>query len=376
MDFSSSKSFRHEEVPKIGILLANLGTPDAPDTPALRRYLAEFLADERVIEEPRWKWLPILHGIVLRTRPAKSAALYQEIWTDDGSPLLVTAKKQRDALRDAFSAWGGEVAVPVHIEIGMRYGNPSLRSGMEKLREAGVRKLLVVPLYPQYSGSSTASVYDEVFDVLKSWRVIPDLRALMSYHDHPLFIDALVDSIENSWKDRSRPEKLVFSYHGIPLRYLEGGDPYHCHCHKTTRLVTEKLGLSEDQYITTFQSVFGKERWIRPATDKTLEDLAKQGLKSLDVVCPGFSADCLETIEEIDQENREIFLSNGGETFNYISALNYNPKFIDALLNICTEELAGWLPTPLGSYVEEIEENASKCEYLYQELAKKKFNSR
>lgn len=356
----------------MGILLANLGTPDAPDRPSLKRYLAEFLADPRVIEIPKWKWWPILNLFVLPTRPQKSAALYREIWTDQGSPLLVFANSQRDKLEALLRA---QIKTPVHVEIGMRYGNPGIRQGMEKLREKGVRKLLVVPMYPQYSGSSTASVYDLVFDVLKSWRVIPELRALMSYHDRPLFIDALANSILASWKERERPEKLVFSYHGIPSRYFEGGDPYHCHCHKTTRLVAEKLDLEPDSYLTTFQSIFGKEEWLKPATDKTIEGLARDGIKSLDVICPGFSCDCLETIEEIDGENREIFMEHGGEIFNYIPALNDSESFMLALKELCFKNIRDWTGADTANSLEKLQAESSLTDQIFKELKEKDFQS-
>jgi ferrochelatase len=368
MKFSSSRTFKHGEVPSIGILLANLGTPDAPDKASLKRYLAEFLSDPRVIELPKWKWWPILNLIVLQTRPAKSAELYKEIWTEEGSPLLVFAESQKEKLETRLKA---KLESPVYVEIGMRYGNPGIREGMEKLRDKGVRKLLVVPLYPQYSATSTASVYDLVFDVLKSWRVVPELRALMSYNDHPLFVEALANSIKESWKDREQPEKLIFSYHGIPSRYFEGGDPYHCNCHKTTRLVVEKLGLKEDQYLTTFQSIFGREEWLKPATDKTIEGLAKDGLKRLDVICPGFSCDCLETLEEIEGENREIFEEHGGETFNYIPCLNDSEGFIDCLEQLTISNISDWLPESL----KDLEQNSKACDENYQKLLKKDFQS-
>jgi len=368
MKFSSSRTFKHGELPAIGILLANLGTPDAPTKPAVKKYLAEFLSDPRVIELPRWKWWPILNGIVLQTRPAKVAKLYQEIWTEGGSPLLVYSNSQKEKLEKRLKE---KLATPVFVEIGMRYGNPGIREGMEKLRDRGVRKLLVVPMYPQYSATTTATVYDLVFDVLKSWRVLPEIRTLTAYLDQPLFVDALVDSIKGAWKNREQPEKLVFSYHGIPSRYFDGGDPYHCNCHKTTRLVVEKLGLKEDQYLTTFQSMFGKEEWLKPATDKTIESLAKDGLKSLDVICPGFSCDCLETIEEIEGENKEIFLENGGEIFNYIPALNDTNAFIDCLEELCLSNISDWLPES----AETLQKTAEKTDKVYRELLKKDYQS-
>ncbi len=326
--FIGRTKYEHGEKPKIGILLTNLGTPDAPEKGALRRYLKEFLSDNRVIELPRWKWWPILNLIVLNTRPKKVAHAYQSIWTEQGSPLLVITNSQAEGLRKELEAHS------VVISVGMRYGNPSIAKALQELREQGAQKILVLPMYGQYASATTGSTFDAVVDELKKWRWVPELRTIMQFHDHPGYIQVVADNISKHWQKNGQPEKLIMSFHGIPKRYFQGGDPYFCHCQKTGRLIAERLGLKQEQYLVTFQSLFGKEEWIKPYTDKTLEHLAKTGVKSIDVVCPGFLADCLETIEEIDVENRENFLEAGGEKYSYIPAVNDNPAFIKVLADI------------------------------------------
>lgn len=330
----------------IGILISNLGTPDAPTTPALRRYLAEFLWDKRVIDLWRPLWWLILHGIVLRTRPSKSAALYKSVWTAEGSPLLSMTRRQaamiEAALGSAENAHGGE---PLHFAVGMRYGNPSIASALQRLRDKGCERLLVLPLYPQYAAATVASSFDAVFDELKQWRALPELRLVNSYHDEPLYIDALVESIRNVWQRDGEPERLLFSFHGLPERYVKLGDPYRRECLRTTELVVRALNLNPARFTVAFQSRFGKEVWLQPYTDKTLEAWAKAGVKSVDVICPGFSADCLETIEEINMQNRELFLHSGGERFRYIPALNDTPSHIRALSELVRKNLQGWLLT-------------------------------
>lgn len=303
----------------IGILLSNLGTPDAPTSAALRRYLAEFLSDPRVVDLPRPLWWLILHGIILRTRPAKSAKNYQKVWTPEGSPLLITTQRQSEKLGKLLNREGTEKII---IEVGMRYGNPSIAAAMERLRQQGAERVIVLPLYPQYSCATTASTLDAFGEWAKSQRSIPPFQFINSYHDHPLYINALAQTIEKSWQEKGRGEHLLFSFHGTPVRYQQEGDPYFAQCQTTAKRVAERLELKESQWRVTFQSRFGKEEWLQPYTDKTMEQLPKLGITSIDVICPGFSADCLETIEEIDQENREIFLHAGGEGFNYIPALN------------------------------------------------------
>ena len=346
--------FQHSELPAVGVLLANLGTPDAPDTPALRRYLREFLSDPRVIELPRFTWSIILNLFILPTRPAKSAELYKKIWWEEGSPLLVISRRQAAALAESLRR---EVGNPLHVAIGMRYGNPSIRSGLRELFEKGCRRILVLPLYPQYAGATVGSTFDAVAAELSTWRWVPDLRTIHCYHDDPAYIRALAASIREVWADGGPPEKLLFSYHGIPQRYFEAGDPYFCQCHKLARLTAEELGLPRDRWEVTFQSLFGKEEWIKPYTNKTLEAMARSGIRSLDVVCPGFSADCLETLEEIDGENREIFLHAGGEHYRYIPALNDRTDHIQALAELIRRNLQGWVEAP-GTWNEEAERAA------------------
>lgn len=331
--FIGRQNYQHGEKPKIGILLTNLGTPDAPEKGALRRYLKEFLSDERVIELPRWKWWPILNLIVLNTRPKKVAEAYKSIWTEKGSPLLVITKNQAAALEK-------ELHDPrVLISVGMRYGNPSIASALRELRDRGAQKILLLPMYGQYSSATAGSTFDAMAEELKKWRWVPEIRTIMQFHDHPGYIQVVAKNIAKHWQKNGKPEKLVMSFHGIPKRYFEGGDPYFCHCQKTGRLIAEALKLKKEEYLVTFQSLFGKEEWIKPYTDKTLESLAHSGVKAVDVVCPGFLADCLETIEEINVENRENFLEAGGQKYSYIAAVNDNPEFIRVLADIVRHHL-------------------------------------
>ena len=337
--FSATPDFAHDQAPLIGVLLTNLGSPSAPTTAAVRRYLKEFLWDRRVVEIPRPLWWLLLNGIVLRTRPKHSAHNYKAIWQDDGAPLLTISAGQQQALQSKLQQ---RLAGPVRVELAMRYGSPSIAHGLEALRAAGARRLLVLPMYPQYSGSTTASTFDEVSRVLRDWRWLPDFRMLSSYHDHPGYIDALAASIRSAWKQKAPAERLLMSFHGLPKYFLEQGDPYHCQCHKTARLLAEKLELPDDRWSITFQSRFGKAEWLQPYTDKTLEKLAGEGLKAIDVVCPGFPADCLETLEEMAITNRQVFLDAGGEHYRYIPALNDDPGHISFLADLTTEQLQGW----------------------------------
>ncbi len=323
--------FKHETETCTGVLVTNLGTPEAPTPEALRRYLGEFLADPRVVEVPRFIWWFVLHGVILRLRPKRSAAAYRKVWTDEGSPLMVFAKRQSAAIQAYLDAHTSE---KLHVELAMRYGQPSIRSGLEKLQQANAKKIIILPLYPQYSASTTASTLDAVSDVLNSWRLIPEIHFISHYHDAPDYIDALAESITAHWQQQQRAELLLFSFHGIPQAYFEAGDPYYCECHKTARLVAEKLNLNEDEWELTFQSRFGPKEWLKPYTDKTLMSLPAKGIKSVEVVCPGFSADCLETLEEINMQNRAFFLEAGGESFSYIPALNDRPAHIKTLANL------------------------------------------
>lgn len=337
--------FRHDARHCLGVLLTNLGTPDAPTPRALRRYLAEFLADRRVIETPRILWLPILHGIILNIRPRKSAHAYRQIWTEAGSPLLTISRRQCAALQQSLQ---GRLPGPVRVALGMRYGNPSIRVAMEELREAGARHLLVLPLYPQYCAATTASTVDAVSAVLRTWRWLPEMRIVMSYHDDDRYIDALKRSVTSHWAMHGRAERLLLSFHGIPRNYMLAGDPYHCQCRKTARLLREALGLGEDECLVTFQSRVGPAQWLQPYTDVTLAALPAHGVRSLDVLCPGFSADCLETLEEIAMRGRDTFLRAGGERYRYIPALNDEPVHVEMLAELVLRHAAGW-PEATGS---------------------------
>ena len=318
-----------------GLLLTNLGTPDAPTTPALRRFLREFLSDPRVIELPRWKWLPILYLFVLTFRPGRSAALYRNVWTPDGSPLLVVTRRQAAALQARFGD-------RIRVAVGMRYGNPSIASALDELEEAGCRRILVLPLFPQYSASTTASTYDACFDALKAKRWMPEVRTIMSYHDEPAYLDAVAASIRERWQESGEPQKLLVSFHGIPLRYSQAGDPYRSHCEATGKALAQRLGLPDERWQLCFQSRFGTKEWLQPYTDETLRAWGGQKLESVDTVCPGFSADCLETLDEMGRENREEFEKAGGGRYRYLPALNARPDHIDALARVVERNLQGW----------------------------------
>ncbi|WP_455208462.1 ferrochelatase [Kaarinaea lacus] len=340
---NNSVTFKHDQQPVLGVLITNLGTPDAPTTPALRRYLREFLWDPRIVDLPRVLWWCILQ-VILLIRPAKSAHAYQKIWDNSsGSPLLAISRRQVDALRALLN---DKFQGTVVVELGMRYGNPSIASALEKLRAANAQRILVLPLYPQYSSSTTASTFDAVAAAVKSWRWVPELRFINQYHDDANYIAALATSVEEGWAQHSKPKKLLFSFHGTPKRFLLTGDPYFCQCQKTARLVAEKLQLKEDEWQVVFQSIFGREEWLKPYTIDTLRDLGKQGIDSVDVVCPGFSADCLETLEEIEQENRHAYLEAGGKQYHYIPALNDRADHIKALLDIIGRHCQGWESVP------------------------------
>jgi len=324
--------FNQPESSRTGVLLVNLGTPDAPTAPALRRYLAEFLADPRVIEIPRFIWMLVLHGIILRIRPKKSAAKYQSIWTDEGSPLLTISKRQAAAIQ-------AELGDTATVKLGMRYGNPSISQALREFQQQGVRKIVVLPLYPQYAAATTGSTFDAISRELQKWRFVPELHFINNYCEYPQFIDALAASIREDFSRHGKPEKLLFSYHGTPKRNLDLGDPYYYLCQKTTQLAVDKLGLQQHEYLTTFQSRFGYAEWLQPYTDATLESLAKSGVKNVAIISPAFSADCLETLEELAEENREIFLTSGGEIYRYIPALNDRADHVDALVQLINSTL-------------------------------------
>ena len=338
--YRGEPGFVHGEVPGVGILLANLGTPEAPTAKALRPYLRQFLGDPRVIELPRLMWWLILNLFVLPFRPKKSAALYASIWTAEGSPLLAVSRRIALVLEERLRQG---IGTPLHVELGMTYGEPSIPRSLATLRDKGCRKVLVLPLFPHYSSTSTGAVFDAVMKELMTWRRVPEVRTVHEFHDEPGFVAALAASIREVWEREGEPEMLVTSYHGIPLRYFLDGDPYHCFCHQTTRLIAEELGLERERALVTFQSLFGKEPWLKPPTDKTMAALPKRGVKRVDVVCPGFSIDCLETLEEIDKLNREIFLAAGGERFRYVPALNEREDHLAFLTELARRHLGGWV---------------------------------
>jgi len=328
-----------------GILLTNLGTPEAPTPAALRRYLAEFLWDPRVVDTSRPLWWLILHGIILRTRPRRSAAAYRKVWTEAGSPLLAITRRQAECLQQALH--DADSPAP-QVVMAMRYGQPSIAAGLQRLRELNARRVLILPLYPQYSAATTASTFDAVAEVYKGQRWLPELRMVMHYHDHPGYIAALAQSVRAHWRQHGRGGKLLFSFHGIPQDYFESGDPYPCECRKTARLLAEALELGEGQWALAFQSRFGPRAWVQPYTDATLREWAEQGCKRVDVICPGFAADCLETLEEIEMQNRALFLAAGGEEFHYIPALNDSDVHIGALAALVREHIAGWSESHAG----------------------------
>lgn len=322
----------------VGVLLVNLGTPQAPTPAAVRRYLKEFLWDPRVVEIPRPLWWLILNLVVLNVRPRRVAEAYRSIWTDAGSPLMAITMRQVEGLAKMLA--GG--AQPVRVAGAMRYGEPSVASGLESLWADGARRMLILPLYPQYSGATTGSVFDALADSLKSWRWVPELRFVSDYHDHAAYITALAGKIRAARRGRGREHPLMFSFHGIPKRYQRRGDPYADQCLHTARRVAAELALAEEEWMVCFQSRFGREEWLQPYTDETLKALPAQGVRSVDVVCPGFAADCLETLEEMNIENRELFLEAGGEGFNYIPCLNDDAGHLEALGQIVAENVAGW----------------------------------
>ncbi len=323
---------------RTGILLCNLGTPDAPTAAATRRYLAEFLSDPRVVEIPAVIWKPLLHGVILRTRPAKSAAKYRTVWTPEGSPLAVWTEKQAKLLR----GWLGEAGHNVLVRPAMRYGNPSMASQLDAFKAEGVNRVLVLPLYPQYSATTTASVIDAVNAWADGVRAIPELRFVNDYHRHPGYIAALAASVRKQWQQDGRAGKLVMSFHGIPERNVRLGDPYERQSRETGRLLAAALGLADAEYLVTFQSRFGKAKWLEPYTEPSVIALAQQGVKHVQIMCPGFPADCLETLEEINQEVREAFLHAGGQQFDYIPCLNDQPDWITALRDLALQHLQGW----------------------------------
>jgi ferrochelatase len=338
MRFAPEPAFAHGAAAKTAVMLCNLGTPDAPTPAAVRRYLAQFLGDPRVVEIPRLVWLPILHGIVLRLRPARSARKYASIWTPEGSPLRVWTEKQALLL----GGYLGQRGRPVAVRHAMRYGEPSIAATLDALRADGADRILVLPLYPQYAASTTASLGDDVAGWMRTVRNVPELRFVKHYHDDAGYIAALAQRVTDHWMSHGRPDKLVLSFHGVLRRTLTLGDPYHCECLKTARLLADRLKLRDDMMIVTFQSRFGKAEWLRPYTEPTLVELAGRGIGRVDVMCPGFTADCLETLEEINQQARAAFLAAGGKEFGYIPCLNDQHEWIAALAGVALNHMQGW----------------------------------
>ena len=342
-------SFEHDRHPRIGVLLLNLGTPDAPTAAAVRHYLADFLSDRRVVEIPPAVWKPILHGVILRTRPARSAKKYAMIWGPEGSPLLAHSLKQKTLLMGYLGQRLKDAGLPsdfAPVELAMRYGNPGIADGMGKLKAAGCDRILAVPLFPQYSASATAAALDAVFIHAQRMRRMPGLRTIDCFHDDAGYIKALARNVNDYWMRHGRPDMFVMSFHGLPRRSLDLGDPYHCQCHKTARLLGTELGLEPKQYLVTFQSRFGSAEWLKPYTQDTLVRLAKDGVGRVDVACPGFVSDCLETLEEIGIEVKQAFLGAGGREFHAIPCLNEHPLWIAALVDLVLANLQGWLAPP------------------------------
>ena len=336
--YSGTSAYEHGRQPRIGLMLANLGTPDDPSPRAVRRYLAEFLSDPRVIEMPRLLWWLILHGIILRVRPKRSAHAYGKIWTDEGSPLLLESRALTDALRQRLQH---RLDDRVSVALAMTCGQPSIPQALEQFRRDNVQQLLVLPLYPQYSATSTAPIFDRIASELARWRFIPELRFINQYWQEDGYVSAVADSIAEFWRDHRRSH-LVFSFHSIPKRYFLAGDPYHCFCQATARRIASKLDLKESEWSLGFQSRFGREEWLKPYVDLLLKDYAEQGPREVTVVCPGFATDCLETLEEINMQNREAFLAAGGTSFEYVPCLNSSEAQVDLLEQLVLKHASGW----------------------------------
>jgi ferrochelatase len=351
MSYRPEPKFAHDRMPHLGVLLVNLGTPDAATPAAVRRYLAEFLVDPRVVEIPRVAWRPILHGVILRTRPAKSAARYAAVWTKDGSPLAVHTKKQKVLVSGYVGQRLKALGLPADhaiVDYAMRYGEPSVGAALDRLRDAGCVRILIVPLYPQYASSTTGSVVDAVGAWAVQARRVPGLRIVDTFHDDPGYIGALAAAINDYWMRHARPDHLVMSFHGVPRRALTSGDPYHCYCQNTARLLARELGLESKQWTLAFQSRFGRGRWLEPYTADVLQALGRQKLRRVDVVAPGFVADCLETLEELAIEAKRTFQLAGGGDYNVIPCLNEHPRWIGALADLVVANLQGWLQPPPG----------------------------
>jgi ferrochelatase len=337
--FKASPPYEHGLPEALGVLLVNLGTPDAPTPEAVRRFLAEFLFDPRVVELPRPLWWLILHGYILRTRPAKSAEAYAKVWTEQGSPLMLHTKDIARGVQEKLSA---RLSGAIHVEVGMSYGSPNFATALQTMFDQRVRRIIVLPLYPQYSGTTTGSVFESVTRTLSERRWVPELRFINHYHDSAGYVAALAASVRDFWDMQGRGEKLLMSFHGVPQRTLISGDPYHCQCQKTARMVAESLELSDDEWHLSFQSRVGREEWLRPYTDETLETWGREKVGNIDVFCPGFAADCLETLEEIELQNAEMFKASGGGELRYIPALNARDDHVSFLSRLVEKHVGGW----------------------------------
>ena len=337
--FQSSPQYEHGFPESLGVLLVNLGTPDTPTPAAVRRYLREFLSDPRVVELPRFLWWIILHGFILRVRPSRSARAYQKVWTEHGSPLLLHSRDITDSVRQQLAA---RISGSVNVEIGMSYGDPSIDAALDRLYQQGARRIVCLPLYPQYSGTTTASVFDAVTAALSRRRWVPEFRFINHYHDAPGYIAAQAQNIREYWDQTGRGEVLLFSFHGLPRDILTKGDPYHCQCLKSARMIADSLELTDDEWAVSFQSRVGRAEWLQPYTDKTIAEFGRKGLQRLDVVCPGFAADCLETLEEIAMQYASLFVDAGGGSFNYIPALNARDDHIAFLTRLIEKHVGGW----------------------------------
>ena len=346
MRYISSPDFHRDGAERIGILLVNSGTPASPDPADVRKFLHGMLGDPRVVELPRLLWLPILHTLILPFRPRRSARKYGKIWTAYGSPLLDLSERLKRELRSTLAQ---RMLAPLSLELGMLYGgDPTVPQALTRLRESGAQRILVVPMFPQYCGATTGAVYDQVNAELRRWRWLPELRFVAEYHDYPGYIEALRASVTQHWEAEGRTQHLLMSFHGIPERYFHKGDPYFCKCQKTARLLADELLLKDDEWSVSFQSRFGPDGWLRPYTSKVLEEMPDRGLRRVTVICPGFAADCLETLEEIDMENRARFIAAGGEEFHYVPALNARAEHARFLADLIARHCQGWTHVELG----------------------------
>jgi ferrochelatase len=345
MRYVSSPDFHRDTAERIGILLVNSGTPDAPEPRAVRAFLKRMLSDPRIVELPRALWLPILHGLVLPLRPARVARKYRRIWSAGGSPLLELSERLRAELTSTLAQ---RLLAPFSVELGMLYGRPSVPQALTRLRESGAQRILVLPLFPQYCGATTGAVYDQVSAELRRWRWLPELRFVAEYHDQPEYIEALRQSVASHWEERGRTPHLLVSFHGIPERYFREGDPYFCKCQKTARLLAEELMLREGEWSVSFQSRFGAAEWLKPYTSEVLRQMPTRGIREVTVMCPGFAVDCLETLEEIGIENRDVFVRSGGERFEYVPALNARAEHARLLASQIARHCQGWTQIELG----------------------------